>query len=660
MPRIRKKTSNRQNTRDRAKITKKVAENKKKTRKSGKKDVTWKSNKKKDPGIPNSFPFKDQIIAELAEERRKAEEEKIARREAAKAAKSAPPQEEAEGDTPGIISLAGTSILSRKPLTGIAEPLESESAVDDVPDLIDTAIPTLQDALDRADVVVEVVDARDIMGGRSGHVEGLIKEAEGKIVLLINKIDLVPREALQSWLSKIDIPAFLFKSAFSTQPAASSSKTPAPASSVDPSSVLGRTEFFQAIKAWSAEKNPPTKGNKKGSKKAAAAAAEPAAPLVLTFMGLPSVGKTSVLNSLLAPAQRKHAVASSIPLANSAKQPEPTTKAPVEVEIDVEGEKIRIIDTPGWEYAEDDEEEDEEQDDDDEEEEEVDPAKWDQLEARLAGDLLRRNLGRVDKVKDVFPLVNYIVKRSNHQDLMLAYNIPFIQAGDVEAFLTSLARAQGRIRKHGEPDLEAAARILLRDWAHNLFPYYTTPPSSSTASMEVEKSGEYDMSTVLEKCKGKKELKKENVKGLVRFKSGELDTRDVILDDDYTALASPSDDEDEDEDDDEDEDEDEFDDDEEEDEDEDGLLIGSDEGEELDLEDSPEPSSGSDVEDEEEEEEQEEESEPEPEPVSAKKRKRVSLAASVKETKKAKRVSFAKGEVEPSKPTKSILKRKRG
>ncbi|WVQ97322.1 hypothetical protein IAU59_004433 [Kwoniella sp. CBS 9459] len=661
MPRIRKRTSNRQNTRDRAKITKKAAETKRKTRKAGKKDVTWKSNKKKDPGIPNSFPFKDQIIAELAEERRKAEEEKIARREAAKAAKSAPPEEEPEGDTPGIISLAGTSILSRKPLTGFAEPLELAAAVEDVPDLIDTAIPTLQDALDRADVVVEVVDARDIMGGRSGHVEGLVREAEGKIVLLINKIDLVPREALQAWLSKIDIPAFLYKSAFSTQPAASSSKTPAPVPSIDPSSVLGRAELFQAIKAWAAEKNPAPKG--KGSSKKASA--EPASPLVLTFMGLPSVGKTSVLNSLLAPAQRKHTVASTVPLANSAKQPEPTTKAPVEVEIEVDGEKIRLIDTPGWEHAEDDEEEEEDEDEEEEEDdEEVDPAKWDQLEARLAGDLLRRNLGRVDKVKDVFPLVNYIVKRSNHQDLMLAYNIPFIQAGDVEAFLTSLARAQGRIRKHGEPDLEAAARILLRDWAHNVFPYYTTPSSSSSTSMDVEKTGEYDMSSVLEKCKGKKELKKENAKGLVRFKSGDLDTRDVILDDDYTALAGPSDDEDEDEEDDEDEDEL---DDEDEDDDEDGLVIGSDDGEELDLEDGPEPSSGSDVEeedDDEEEDEEEEESEPEPEPepVSAKKRKRVSLAASVKETKtkKAKRVSFAKGETAPSKPTKGILKRKRG
>ena len=37
-------TSNRQNTRDRAKIVKKVAEHKRKTKRNAKKDQTWKSS----------------------------------------------------------------------------------------------------------------------------------------------------------------------------------------------------------------------------------------------------------------------------------------------------------------------------------------------------------------------------------------------------------------------------------------------------------------------------------------------------------------------------------------------------------------------------------------------------------------------------------------
>lgn len=43
--------------------------------------------------------------------------------------------------------------------------------------------------------------------------------------------------------------------------------------------------------------------------------------------------------------------------------------------------------------------------------------------------------------------VEYIFKRSDPQDLMLAYNVPYFTAGDLDAFLLALARANGRVRK---------------------------------------------------------------------------------------------------------------------------------------------------------------------------------------------------------------------
>jgi len=57
------------------------------------------------------------------------------------------------------------------------------------------------------------------------------------------------------------------------------------------------------------------------------------------------------------------------------------------------------------------------------------------------------------------------VKRSNAQDLMLCYNVPFFNGGDVEGFLTSLARAGGRVRKvcstAPRPDASYTARRLV-------------------------------------------------------------------------------------------------------------------------------------------------------------------------------------------------------
>lgn len=112
-------------------------------------------------------------------------------------------------------------------------------------------------------------------------------------------------------------------------------------------------------------------------------------------MGLPNVGKTSVLNTLLG--STKYTVAPSVTTAAAAKNPRPTTLKPVEVSLSVEGKNVAVIDTPGWEFIEDDD--DEEMDEDN-----IDEAKWDEMEQRVVGDLLRRNVGRIDRIKDVFPL----------------------------------------------------------------------------------------------------------------------------------------------------------------------------------------------------------------------------------------------------------------
>jgi nuclear GTP-binding protein len=69
----------------RHKIQKASASKQRKERKEAKKSPQWKSRLKKDPGIPNLFPYKDKILAEIEDSRRKKEEDALKRRELAKA-----------------------------------------------------------------------------------------------------------------------------------------------------------------------------------------------------------------------------------------------------------------------------------------------------------------------------------------------------------------------------------------------------------------------------------------------------------------------------------------------------------------------------------------------------------------------------------------------
>lgn len=136
---------------------------------------------------------------------------------------------------------------------------------------------------------------------------------------------------------------------------------------------------------------------------------------------------------------------------------------------------------------------------------------------------------------------NYIITRSNPQDLMLAYNVPYFTPGDVEGFLTSVARVTARMKKvscvhapvfcnqsshsqHGDADLDSAARLLLRDWALNIFPYYVVPPKASpNAANGAQVAAAAD---VLAGLRSRKEMRASG-KGLIRFKGSEEDEREV-------------------------------------------------------------------------------------------------------------------------------------
>ncbi|XP_017899466.1 PREDICTED: guanine nucleotide-binding protein-like 3-like protein isoform X2 [Capra hircus] len=66
-----------------------------------------------------------------------------------------------------------------------------------------------------SDVILEVLDSRDPLGCRCFQMEETVLQAEGnkKLVLVLNKIDLVPKEVVEKWLEYLrnELPTVAFK-----------------------------------------------------------------------------------------------------------------------------------------------------------------------------------------------------------------------------------------------------------------------------------------------------------------------------------------------------------------------------------------------------------------------------------------------------------------
>ncbi|KAG9317115.1 GNL3L/Grn1 putative GTPase-domain-containing protein [Chiua virens] len=196
MPLIRKKTSKRGTTRHREKIKHKISEHRKKTKKQARQDKAAgklvQKKSKKDPGIPNNFPYKDQILAEVAEQRRQAAAEKQRKREEKKRATAAAADDDSDDLERSPIP-EDVDVHAHTPKR-VGRNVKQEGTPS-IP--VSPGPSTLRQVVEKADVVLHVVDARDPVAGIS---DALAEAAQGKLTVLLNKADTVPRESLAQWL----------------------------------------------------------------------------------------------------------------------------------------------------------------------------------------------------------------------------------------------------------------------------------------------------------------------------------------------------------------------------------------------------------------------------------------------------------------------------
>jgi nuclear GTP-binding protein len=516
-------------------VIKKVREHHRKKRKEARKEAAKPGAArrariqaiKSDPGLPSQWPFREELVKEFAWERQRILLAERERKEARKAARLEQTQQQladlgaqaarraADHEAAGGGADADDGGGSRKRNRSSS----TATATANDPDASRRAFyREFRRVVELSDVVIQVLDARDPEGCRCRDVERLVRAsgAHKRVVLLLNKADLVPRAALEAWLARLrlELPTVAFKA--STQQQASglgqragglagkkrggnsggsaAQAAQAAAAAADGAvgagalgaACLGADTLLQLIKNYA--RNAGAGGGGGGSKGGGAGGVRSA--VTVGVVGLPNVGKSSVINSL-----RRARVAA------VGDTPGMTRTAQI-VQLD---KHIRLVDSPGVVFAGiggggggvDGGDED---------------------RARAAAAAALRNAARVEKLEDPIAPVAEIVRRVPAKRLMALYRVAAFDAALVEAekkasgaggkkakkgassssslpheayvaaadrFLQLVAQARGKLRRGGVPDVGAAARLVLGDWCAGRIPYYTLPPAIA-ASLSAE------------------------------------------------------------------------------------------------------------------------------------------------------------------------------
>lgn len=403
------------------KIIRKVKEHHKKKAKEAKKlGLNKKQKVEKDPGIPNDWPFKEQELKAL-EARRQREiqvlEEKKALAKERRQKRKLGLLEDEEMEEQGSV---GEARVTNESVVKSRSHDHSERAF----------YKELVKVIEASDVILEVLDARDPLGTRCVDMEKMVLKAgpDKHLVLLLNKIDLVPREALEKWLKYLreELPTVAFKCSTQEQrsnlgwkslpKAGKSSKggrTGETSNLPQTSDCLGGETLIKLLKNYSRSH-------------------EIKKSITVGVIGLPNVGKSSLINSM----KKAHVV-------NVGATPG-LTRSMQEVQLD---KNVKLLDCPGV------------------------------VMLKTAGNdatVALRNCKRIEKLDDPVGPVKEILKLCPDSVLVSLYKIPSFDS--VDDFLQKVATVRGKLKKGGIVDIDATARIVLHDWNEGKIPYYTTPP----------------------------------------------------------------------------------------------------------------------------------------------------------------------------------------
>lgn len=424
-----KKPSKRLKLRTKYKVEKKVREHNRKMRKEAKKNP--KSKKSKKIIIPSICPFKEELLKEAEAYKEHKKQEQLKKREQLLQERTAKKEEEKE-TLEQVLKLADMKQKMHKD-----KPEEDDSV--DVKKFKNMKTQSLykefKKVVEAADVILEVVDARDPMGTRCKVAEDLVIGTPGKkLVIVINKADLVPRANLEAWLKHFrrSCPAIPFKASTQAQgnrlghrkmlkfKGGKDGGTEKELRAMNVSSCVGAELLMCLLGNYTRNKDIKTS-------------------ITVGVVGLPNVGKSSIINSL----KRARAC-------NVGSEPG-VTRSLQEIQLDA---KIKLLDSPGIVFA--------------------------------AGDdvhAILKNAVSVSQIEDPIPPATAILMKASKEQMKDLYHVTDYTSP--REFFYYFAKRLGRVKKGGVPDVEVAAKCLIKDWNSGRIRYFTQPPENKDSEAHI-------------------------------------------------------------------------------------------------------------------------------------------------------------------------------